>query len=154
MKEVKGIEVEYNFTINDNIQSMKNLLTKFTQTNNYEDAKEVMADKINTVINSYIKFSVHKTVLGDIFDPDHLSCKITFLGDEDICIQFIMIGDDNKIKTIGRVMTLENIIGNSYSISEAYRLMAQMNFSQYIKELCKEMNDYMIENDEKMVKNG
>ena len=141
MKEVKGIEVEYNLTINDNLLSMQELLKEFTNTNSFEDAKEVTAYMINNHIDSIINsFIIHKTIAEEIFNPENLSCKITFLGDGDICIQFMLIykiEDKSYFKTIGRVMTL---LPNDDCLDADTHVV----FSNYIEELFGQILNYAI----------
>lgn len=149
MVKEKGIDVEYNFTVNDNLSSMQELLKVFTNTHSFEDAKEVATYMINKHIDFMTSFIAHKSIAEEIFNPENLSCKITFLGDGDICIQFMLIykiEDKSYFKTIGRVMTL--LPNDDCSFTNIH-----MVFSNYIEELfgqilnyticCK--NEYMIE---------
>ena len=156
MEEEKGIEVEYNFTINDNIDSMKNLLMAFSQTSSFEDAKEATTDMINTMIDVYIEYyPCNKKLARSIFNPNNLSCKITFLGDNDICIQMTLFYrvDHKKLnytKTIGRVMTLEDITygflsGKSDEDKEFVRSRVMGEFSNYVAELFEEMANYVVD---------
>ena len=156
MEEEKGIEVEYNFTINDNIDSMKNLLMSFSQTSSFEDAKEATTDMINTMIDVYIEYYPgNKKLARSIFNPNNLSCKITFLGDNDICIQMTLFYrvDHKKLnytKTIGRVMTLEDITygflsGKSDEDKEFVRSRVMGEFSNYVAELFEEMANYVVD---------
>ena len=156
MEEEKGIEVEYNFTVNDNIDSMKNLLMSFSQTSSFEDAKEATTDIINTLIDVYIGYYPgNKKLARSIFNPNNLSCKITFLGDNDICIQMTLFYRSkgfnmNYTKTIGRVITLEDITygflsGKSDEVKEFERSRVMGEFSNYVAELFEEMTNYVVE---------
>jgi hypothetical protein len=156
MEEEKGVEVEYNFTINDNIDSMKNLLMSFSQTNSFEDAKEATTDMINTMIDVYIGYHPkNQKLTRSIFNPNNLSCKLTFLGDNDICIQMTLFYTVNHkkmnyAKTIGRVMTLEDITDafladRSDEVKEFVRCRVMSKFADYVAELFEEMVNYVTE---------
>ena len=156
MEEEKGVEVEYQFSVGDNINSMQNLLMAFSQTNSYEDAKESTTDLINTLIDIYIQYYTgNKKLARSIFNPNNLSCKITFLGDDDICIQMTLFYrvDHKKIdytKTIGRVMTLEDIthqylIAKSDDAKEMAMCHVKAIFADYIAELFEEMANYVVD---------